>query len=103
MFDKVAVEFHLEAGHNMSEELIAAVRKHPIRLGESLVGQCAERREAVQFIDLAEAPPHPLIDMHIKSGVRALLAVPLLHQDEVVGALVVRRRQPGAFPDSIVT
>ena len=58
-----------------------------------MVGQCAERREAVQFDDLAEAPPHPLIEMHIKSGVRALLAVPLLHQDEVVGALVVRRNQ----------
>ena len=86
----------------MSEELIAAVREHPIRLGESVVGQCAERREAVQFEDLTKAPAHPLIEMHIKSGVRALLAVPLLHQDEVVGALVVRRRQPGAFPDPIV-
>ena len=100
VFDKARGEFDLEAGHNMSEELIAAVREHPIRLGESVVGQCAERREAVQFEDLTKAPPHPLIDMHIKSGVRALLAVPLLHQDQVVGALVVRRRQPGAFPES---
>ena len=32
--------------------MIAAVREHPIRLGESVVGQCAERREAVQFDDL---------------------------------------------------
>jgi signal transduction histidine kinase len=102
VFDKARGEFHLEAGHNMSEELIAAVREHPIRLGESVVGQCAERREAVQFEDLTKAPAHPLIEMHIKSGVRALLAVPLLHQDEVVGALVVRRRQPGVFPDPIV-
>ena len=102
VFDKACGEFHLEAGHNMSEEIIAAVREHPIRLGESVVGQCAERREAVQFEDLTKAPAHPLIEMHIKSGVRALLAVPLLHQDEVVGALVVRRRQPGAFPDPIV-
>jgi GAF domain-containing protein len=40
--------------------------------------------------------------MHLKSGVRALLAVPLLHQDEVIGTLVVRRRSPGAFPRPIV-
>ena len=54
-----ARRFDLEAGHNMSEELIAAVREHPIRLGETLVGQCAERREAVQIEDLTKAPPHP--------------------------------------------
>src|SRR5262245_46619354 len=97
VFDKVRRQFDLEAGLNMSEELIAQVREHPIQIGESLVGQCAERREAVQFDDLNQAPPHPLIDMHMKAGVRALLAVPLLHQDEVVGALVVRRTRAGAF------
>jgi GAF domain-containing protein len=102
VFDKASGQFDLEAGHNMSDELIAAVRTHPIRLGESLVGQCAEAREAVQFDDLTKAPPHPLYDMHLKSGVRALLAVPLLHQDEVIGTLVVRRRSPGAFPRPIV-
>ena len=72
VFDTVRGEFNLAAGHNMSEEMIAAVREHPIRLGESLVGQCGERREAVQFADLTAAPPHPLIAMHIKSGVRGL-------------------------------
>jgi GAF domain-containing protein len=29
--------------------------------------------------------------------VRALLAVPLVHQDEVIGALAVRRKQAGMF------
>jgi GAF domain-containing protein/anti-sigma regulatory factor (Ser/Thr protein kinase) len=102
VFDKARGQFDLEAGHNMSEELIAAVREHPIRLGESSVGQCAERREAVQLVNLADAPPHPLYKMHIEWGVRALLAVPLLHQDEVIGALVVRRRTPGEFPAAVV-
>ena len=102
VFDKTRNQFDLEAGLNMSEELIAEVREHPIQIGESLVGQCAERREAVLFDDLTQAPPHPLIEMHMKAGVRALLAVPLLHQDEVVGALVVRRTRIGAFaPETI--
>jgi signal transduction histidine kinase len=102
VFDSARGQFDLEAGHHMSEELIAAVRERPIRFGESLVGQCAERREAVQLHDLSEAPPHPLYAMHMKSGVRALLAVPLLHQDEVIGALVVRRKRPGAFvPETV--
>jgi hypothetical protein len=98
VFDKAHAQFDLEAGHNMSEALIAAVRQHPIRFGESVVGQCAERREAVQIADLTQASPHPLYDMHVKSGVHALLAVPLLHLDEVIGALVVRRKRAGSLP-----
>jgi signal transduction histidine kinase len=97
VFDEAKGEFVLEAGYKMSEELIAAVRTHPIRLGDALIGQCALRREAVQIDDLTKAPPHPLFDMHVRAGVRALLAVPLLHQDKVIGALVVRRRRVGAF------
>ena len=102
VFDRARGQFDLEAGLNMSKELIAAVREHPIRVGESLVGQCAERREAVQFDDLTQAPPHPLYEMHMKAGVCALLAVPLLHQDEVVGALVVRRTRAGAFASETI-
>jgi signal transduction histidine kinase len=34
--------------------------------------------------------------------VRAVLAVPLIHQGEVVGALVVRRNHPGAFSVEII-
>jgi signal transduction histidine kinase len=97
VFDEARSEFVLEAGRNMSDELIAAVRAHPIRLGEPLVGQCGVRREAVQMEDITKAASHPLIDVSVKMGVRALLAVPLLHQDEVIGALVVRRNRPGAF------
>jgi hypothetical protein len=53
------------------------------------------RREAMQIDGLTKAPPHPLFDLHLKAGVRALLAVSLLHQQEVIGALVVRRRRVG--------
>jgi signal transduction histidine kinase len=102
VYDKARGQFDLEAGHNMSDELSAAVRKHPIRLGESVVGQCAQRRQAVQIADLTTAPPHPLYEIHIKAAVRSLLAVPLLHQDEVIGALVVRRRQTGVFGAELV-
>jgi signal transduction histidine kinase len=102
VFDEARSAFVLEAGRNMSDELIAAVRAHPIRLGDALVGECAERREAVQIENLSKVPPHPLFEMHLKAGVRALLAVPLLHQDAVVGALVVRRKRVGTFAPETV-
>jgi hypothetical protein len=54
VFDHATSEFVLEAGRNMSDELIAAVRAHPIRLGDPLIGQCGARREAVQIEDLSK-------------------------------------------------
>ena len=78
------------------------VRAQPMRLGSVVVGECAERREAVQIADLRTAPPSPMLDVLLRAGVRAVLAVPLLHQDEVIGALVVRRNHPGAFSPEII-
>jgi signal transduction histidine kinase len=38
----------------------------------------------------------------VRAGYRARLIIPLLRGDEIVGALVVRRKAPGEFPASIV-
>jgi signal transduction histidine kinase len=103
VYDPVRREFDLEAGYRMGGDLVAAVRQHPIRLGDALVGQCAERRAAVQIDDLTKAPPHPLFDLHSQAGVRALLAVPLLHQQEVIGALVVRRKRVAGIAEDTVS
>jgi signal transduction histidine kinase/HAMP domain-containing protein len=103
VYDPARRQFDLEAGYRMGEELIAAVRAQPIRLGDALIGQCAERREAVQIDDLTKAPPHPLFALHLEAGVRALLAVPLVHQHELIGALVVRRKRVGAFAEDTVS
>jgi len=102
VLDQARSELALEASRNMSKELIAAVRAHPIPLGGALVGQCAKRRVAMQIEDLTKVPGHPLFEMHLRSGVMALLAVPLLYQNEVIGALVVRRMRAGPFSSSTV-
>ena len=102
-FDKTRGLFDLEAGHNMSEVVINEVRSHPIRIGEAIIGQCAQRRQPVQIEELSKASPHPIYDLHMKAGVCALLALPLIHHNEIVGALVVRRSQAGAFAPEIVS
>jgi len=38
----------------------------------------------------------------LRTGVRAVLAVPLLHQAEIVGVLVVRRNQAGTFSPEVI-
>jgi GAF domain-containing protein len=102
VFDKTTSEFHLAAAHNMSAEHIAMVRAQPMRLNRVVVGECAMRREVVQIADLSRAPPSPMLDILLRTGVRAVLAVPLLHQAAVVGVLVVRRNQSGTFSQEII-
>ena len=73
VFDESRSGFVLEAGRNMSDELIAAVRAHPIGHAEPLVGQCGARREAVQIEDLTKVVlSYPSFEMHLKAGVRAV-------------------------------
>ena len=42
--------------------------------------------------------PHYPLDHVRQAGFRALLAVPLLRKDRLIGGLVVRRKTAGEFP-----
>jgi signal transduction histidine kinase len=97
VFDEGPGMFGLAATHGMDDELVRAIRAIPIRLGETVVGRCAAEREAVQITDIEQDPDVPLRDVLMRAGIRALLGVPLLRDKQVIGALIVRRRRPGAF------
>ena len=62
----------------------------------------AQRREPLQVPDLLDEPRIAVQDLMLQAGYRALLVVPLLRPDRIVGALVVRRREPGLFPKSTI-
>jgi adenylate cyclase len=101
VFDEAQREFRLSATYGMSEELIAAIRDHHAALSDA-VGGLAEQRAPVQAGDLQNEPPSLVNDIIIKAGYRARLLVPLVHSEQTVGALVVRRRVPGDFPKQTV-
>jgi GAF domain-containing protein/HAMP domain-containing protein len=100
-FDESAQAFVPRANYGMSEELIEALRQSHIRVGEGAVGHAARTRAAFQIADL-EREPHYALRFLIEAGYRALLAVPLLREDRVIGGLVVRRKVAGTFPKPIV-
>ncbi|MEE9546783.1 MAG: GAF domain-containing protein, partial [Hyphomicrobium sp.] len=100
-FDEVSKTFHLQAAYRMSADFIEAVRQARIGKGETAVGKAAAKREPVQIPDIQHEPTYPLAKAMQRAGLRALLAIPLLHKDEIVGALVVRRKSPGRFEDTI--
>jgi signal transduction histidine kinase/DNA-binding response OmpR family regulator len=99
-FDKSGQVFVPRANYGVSEEMVAALRESHIKIGDTVVGQAAAARAPVQIPDLAAEPGYRLRFVQ-EAGYRALLAVPLLREDRVIGALVVRRTTPGEFPRSV--
>src|ERR1700736_6797001 len=101
VFEQAKREFQLRATYGMSEELIAAIRDHHAALSNA-VSEAAEQGEPVQVADLQNEPPSMANDIIMKAGYRARLLVPLVRSGETVGALVVRRLEPGEFPISTI-
>jgi signal transduction histidine kinase len=67
------------------------------------VGRAGATREPVVVEDvLDESYQSRVRELLIKSGSRALLAVPLLREDLLLGALVVSRNSPGPFAPEVV-
>src|SRR5207244_3180604 len=67
------------------------------------VGEAALARAPVQVADvLAEWEDSPNRRVLEREGYRAVLSVPLLREDRIIGCLVVRRREAGLFdPDTV--
>ena len=102
VFSKLRQKFRLRATYGMSEAMIAEIRKQGVGLGESYIGKATQSGEAVQVPDLVTEPASPIRDLVLNAGYRALLVVPLLRPGRVVGALVVRRKEPGLFLTSTI-
>src|SRR5215467_10060932 len=67
-----------------------------------MVSQAALQRKPMQLADAQHDNSSLVLDVIQRAGFRALLTVPLLGTDRIVGALVVRRKQPGEFPQRII-
>jgi GAF domain-containing protein len=72
-----------------------------IHIGETAIGRAVERRIPIQIPDV-QSDPTSVLDVIVRAGFRALLTVPLLASNRIVGALVVRRKAPGEFAKSTV-
>jgi signal transduction histidine kinase/CheY-like chemotaxis protein len=101
VFDDASREFRLRATYGMDDTIIAAIRDRHIRLGETAIGRAVEQRMLIQVPDI-QSDPSAVLDVIVRAGFRALLSVPLLGADRIVGALVVRRREPGEFAKNTI-
>src|SRR5882724_4693248 len=108
-YDETAEEFRRRA-RSFADEREAAVldslgRDRAVPKGQGLGSRAVLLREPVQIPDIMidgvyESPARtPLL----QAGHRALLAVPLLREEQIIGVLGVSRKTPGAFDPETVS
>ena len=98
-FEKEEHKFVLKTSYGVTPEFEAELRSSVITPGDnSGLGQASSRRKPVQIADLHELPEYPLSCVR-QEGYRALLAVPLIDEAQLVGGLVVLRKQAGTFAE----
>jgi signal transduction histidine kinase len=101
-YEEASGMLRLQASYQLEDELVRALTEAPIHLGEAAAGRAAVQRRAVQMPDIDVGPRYPLHEIVWRLGYRALLAVPLLNEERIIGALTVLRRTPGAFSEEVV-
>src|SRR5215472_12907000 len=103
-YEERVEEFQLRATYNLDDEVVALARQTPVRKGEGAQGRMALTRQPVQVPDIAaeDAYRGPLRDILLRTGTRAVLAVPMLREGELIGGLTVNKRTPGEFSPEVI-
>ena len=98
-YDEATEEFSLRASRDLPEAYVEQVRDTRPRRGEGAVGRVAQTREPVQIADISDATAYEsrVRNTLLQIGLRALLAVPLIAEGQLVGALIVMRKRTGTF------
>ena len=102
-YDERTEEIRLRAAEHVDPEMLATLRATPMRKGEGAVGRTVLTGEPTQVPDIRDDSfKTPLRDALIHAGYRALLVVPLLREEQIIGALAVTRNAPGPFAPDVV-
>ena len=98
-YEESAEEFVHRAATETGGALSEARRSTRVRKGEGVVGRTAITLEPAQVPDITvpDAFESRLRENLIASGVRAVLAVPMVYEGRLIGSLVVSRNRPGDF------
>jgi len=103
-YDETREEFYVHATDRLPNELVEAQRAAPIRKGEGALGRLAVTAEPVVIRDIGDEESYQshFREVLIRCGYRSVLAVPLLRQDHLLGALAVNRRNSGDFAPEVI-
>ena len=94
--------FLVRATYRTEPAVIDRLRSIRIELDETLVGRATKERRPLAVKDLGAVDLDAHLQILFDSGWRSVLAVPMLRDEHIVGALVVRRKRTGTFTEETV-
>ncbi|MBI2458383.1 MAG: PAS domain S-box protein, partial [candidate division NC10 bacterium] len=84
--------------------LSPAIRSLGFKVGESVTGRAVLWGRPIAIPDVETDTEHEVrVDLARREGIRAILTMPLMSKEQVVGALSVYHTQPHAFTDDEIT
>ncbi|WP_249139877.1 GAF domain-containing protein [Bradyrhizobium japonicum] len=93
-------EYQAGAAVGFSEDYIAFLQAHPIAPGRgTITGRAVLERRPVQILDVAADPEYGLQASITMAGQRTALGVPLLRENEPIGAIVIARKRVQPFTE----
>src|SRR5215471_14170601 len=97
-------QIHMVSIHGTTEEGVEAIRRaYPMgRDGETLTARAIRYATVCHVPDVLSDPLYQAKGAARTSKYRAGLAVPMIREGEVIGAIFVARQQPGPFTDAQV-
>jgi GAF domain-containing protein len=102
-YDEQREVFVPRATAHLEAQIVETMLSSPVRKGEGVTGRLAEVPEPIQVPDILEAPAESRVrGTLVRAGYRALLAVPLVREDHLLGGLTVLRKATGAFTPEVV-
>jgi signal transduction histidine kinase len=99
--DEVEQTLRVRATYGLSDELVEAIRGQPAGASDAL-RRAIQDRQPLEVADIGDEPLSPVREIAMRAGFRARLVVPLVGTNRIVGAFVIRRKQPGKFPTSTI-
>src|SRR5262249_48559565 len=95
--------FRMVAAHHDSPAYVEARMRNPLLRPppDAPLGRLAITKQVVQVADIRTLPSrdHPFVAAGVKAGYRTVLAIPLLKDDELIGAFTMIREEVRTFTD----
>jgi signal transduction histidine kinase len=102
-YDEQRQIFVPRATEHLEAEVVEAMLATPVRKGEGATGRLAEVHEPVQVPDILAASTESRVrGALVRAGYKALLAVPLVREDHLIGGLTVIRKATGEFAPDLI-
>ena len=88
---------YVAAAYGVGDEFLQAIEAQGVPPGQGAIGRAALERRPVQIPDIQVERGYPYGLLAELENIRAVLAVPMLREEEVIGGIVLWHRQPRRF------